>query len=686
MKIVWRILVVTLLVFTVSTPIFISENRAEAASGENFYVGVTFGGNSVADAEHLIDKVSSYTNLFIVDSWAISGAPNSTALDEICDYAVKANLSVIVYFSFIYYNYTLQIGNLYNSSTWELFGVTPWHVEWLNQAKARWGDKFLGVYLYDEPGGKQIDAGYWGGNMTTFTGASITAFANITSYADATTRFTQGILRSGSMQHVINSSIPNSVTSPLSVFTSDYALYWFDYKAGYSTVFTEIGGDEGINSKIQQIALCRGAATAQNKDWGAMITWATDNPPSPESGSAMLQDMTMVYNAGAKYVVVFDYQINGLGGLTDEQFNAIKQFWNNIHSSSSDSQGKYDGQVALVLPSNYGWGMRTPTDKIWGLWPADNESAQIWENTNKLIDKYGLNLDIVYADPQFSIQGKFTQTYLWNSTLTFSTEPSNSLPNELYVLATVTSSVGAVACVSTYLLTKRRKQKLTTLHLQESSPNQEELLKQPIKPRERIEFNEIFNAFVGMVDPLFDLLMGLHGEGEWDGIENSLKRCELATVNFLRVVKLASEKLNFQNLSFVIKAHQPKEAAHEIQSILEVLYENVSVLGSGNEFSEELQSDYSVLKSAILAYFILNDILLGQIVGDEEIGKEKSELANILSSFSEGTQTNIKTGLFTEITDTLRQEKTDITAVAESRALLRKQLNEFLNRQRTKSR
>ena len=195
------------------------------------------------------------------------------------------------------------------------------------------------------------------------------------------------------MQHVINSSISNSVTSPVPVFTSDYALYWFDYEAGYSTIFTEIGNNETMNGKIEAIDLCRGAATAQNKDWGAIITLVTDNPPSPESGSVMLKDMTMAYNAGAKYVVAFNYyQINGYGGLTDEQFNAIKQFWNNIHSSSSDSQGKYCGQVALVLPSDYGSGLRSPTDKIWGLWPADNESAQIWENMNKLIDKYGLNL------------------------------------------------------------------------------------------------------------------------------------------------------------------------------------------------------------------------------------------------------------------------------------------------------
>ena len=105
--------------------------------------------------------------------------------------------------------------------------------------------------------------------MTTFTGGRITSFVNTTSYADAARRFTRGILTSGSMQHIINSSIPNSVTIPIPVYTSDYALYWFDYKAGYNTVFVELGNNSPAKTKMQQIALCRGAATALKQGLGS---------------------------------------------------------------------------------------------------------------------------------------------------------------------------------------------------------------------------------------------------------------------------------------------------------------------------------------------------------------------------------------------------------------------------------
>jgi len=60
------------------------------------YVGVAFGGNTTQEAENLIDNVRGYTNLFILDSGRNAITENETAVNEICDYAVAAGLSVIV--------------------------------------------------------------------------------------------------------------------------------------------------------------------------------------------------------------------------------------------------------------------------------------------------------------------------------------------------------------------------------------------------------------------------------------------------------------------------------------------------------------------------------------------------------------------------------------------------------------
>lgn len=672
MKKMWRIIFVTLLVLATLTSTLTTEIHAKTASNEKVYVGVTFGGTTVEEAKQLIDKVSSYTNLFIVASWTIAGAFNSSVeLTEICDYAIQHNLAVIVYFSFIYYNYTRTVGNLYNSSVWDLYGVSPWHVGWLSQANEKWGDMFLGAYLYDEPGGKQIDTGYWGGNMTTFTGGRITSFANTTNYADAARRFTRGILNSGSMQHIINTSVPNSVNTPIPVYTSDYALYWFDYKAGYNTVFVELGNNSPANTKIQQIALCRGAATAQNKDWGAIVTLANNEPPIPENSSTVFNDMTMAYEAGAKYILVFNYELNGQGILTDEHFNVMKQFWDNIHSSSADSWSKSTGQVAFVLPTDYGWGIRHINDRMWGLWDPPNNSSQIWDNLNKLTEKYGLNLDVVYEDQNVNIQGLYTQTYLWNSTINFGSTQSSA--NQIYILFSIIGSVGAVACFSTYWVTKRRKQKPRTLILQKSNPTQQLFVEQPLKPVETVKFNSelsgIFDSFANITDPLFDLLMDLHGQVNWNNIDNCLTRCRLAKAIG---AKQATENLSFGNLSFYIKMRESKKLLEETKLLIRLLHKNALLIGSEDTL-EKVSAKLGSMKSAILSYFFLNDILLGQVLGDEATVKERIELINTLNNF----QHKVKYNLFAQLIEDLKKKDSDIS-IDQSRALLRKQLNEFI--------
>ena len=88
-----------------------------------------------------------------------------------------------------------------------------------------------------------------------------------------------------------------------SLFTSDYALYWFDYKAGYDTLFAQFGWNY---SRQLNVALCRGAATVQSKDWGAKVTGEYTMPPHIESGEQLYKDLILAYENRAKSIVVFD--------------------------------------------------------------------------------------------------------------------------------------------------------------------------------------------------------------------------------------------------------------------------------------------------------------------------------------------------------------------------------------------
>jgi hypothetical protein len=768
MKLRWLLhiaLLVSLLVSTVCLPVAnVYYHNALNLSNEEFFFGVSFGGNTANEAKLLIDKVKGYTNFFLVNNWDIS--TNETALTEICEYAVNANMYVMVYFDFIYYNVTGNIGSFYNATTWDVFGIIPWHIAWLNNAREKWGDKFLGVYLYDEPGGNQIDRGYWGGNNVTRSGRPISTFANVSDYSDAANRFVTSISRSRSMQLLTNTSLPDAINSKMPLFTSDYALYWFDYLAGYDTVFVELGWN---NSRTQQIALCRGAANMQEKQWGAMITWTYSDPPYLASGSEVLQDMFTAYRAGAKYVIVFDYpkypETNPYGILTEEHFTAMKEFWNYVHAYPRDIAERVDGQVALVLPKDYGWGMRRTQyiteDRIWGFWPEDEKMQLIGENMNRLIEKYGLKLDIIYDDSQFNFTEKYSQIYFWNSTIDLSTESvPGTPPYELYVALVIPAI--AIICVPSYLIMRRRKQRpakavfpvsaakarlrnfgngkleltdntikfyigkgrlkkrreiareipITDIESVKQVGNEltitwkettdtfviekmelvekinervTETMKEQKKVSEdketanqkRNELTGILSVAVEIVDSSFDILRSLQGRVDWNRVEGYLKRSE-ENVRSLAGQKIGTINLEFTRLSLTVKEHLPEEISKETYSILRSLYEYFSGLTSKNELLEQIHPNYQDTKTTIIAYYTLNDIILGTIVGDQEIGKESNELVMMLDDLSKGTDLKINVDAIKDVINKLGMEKGKESVIEESRAVFIQQLKELI--------
>ncbi len=379
MKITWLILTIILLTAIFSVIAYNHYKIETEVSEEDFFFGVSFGGKTSSQAKQLIDKVKGYTNLFLINSWDIT--TNETALNEVCKYAAEADLDFMVFFDFVSHT------------------GYPWHLTgWLDTAKERWKNQFLGVYLYDEPGGRQIVSGQWDEGI---------APRNSSDYGEAAEFFVTSISSTWSMRDLKNRGI--------SAFTSDFALYWFDYLAGYDAVFVEFGWN---HSRPQQIALGRGAATVQNKEWGVIITWTFQQPPYLEDETRFLEDLKTAYQAGAKYLIVFNYptypQDNPYGILADEHFDAMETFWNMMRSSQSSLE-KVEAEAAFVLPKDYGWGMRRPDDNIWfPEWGPDNKSALIWENMNKLIAKYGLKLDIIYDDPRFGFEEKYSNSYFWN--------------------------------------------------------------------------------------------------------------------------------------------------------------------------------------------------------------------------------------------------------------------------------
>jgi hypothetical protein len=199
-------------------------------------------------------------------------------------------------------------------------------------------------------------------------------------------------------------------------FTSDYALYWWDYLSGFDFVLAQLGWN---NTAAQEIGLVRGAANMQGKSWGTIITWTYRDEPYLASGDTIYEQMKLSYECGAEYVVVFNYaeDMDGLYGiLQEEHLQAMEQFWTNVVQNSEVVHGGIEAEAALVLPQSYGWAMRNPNEPIWGIWDTDEESEQIWNLLQDNLAQYGPHLDIVYDSTEFPVTGKYSQIVYWNQT------------------------------------------------------------------------------------------------------------------------------------------------------------------------------------------------------------------------------------------------------------------------------
>ncbi len=408
-------LVVVLAVSAFAALQFFSGTTAKAEA--DIYVGVAFAGNTTQQAKMLIDEVKDYTNLFVlaVGRNPISADPEK--LTEVCDYAVANGLSIIV---------NVGVAEVNNSAEWF------WDPPTLDGVKAewtqRWGDKFLGMYYNDEPGGIQLD-GSWR-KFFERAGDSLSEHNHpALQDLDKIRQEMLGYLENGTQpvdyqkerDFYVNrillddGGLQKLVASGIQTFTSDYGLFWWDYQGGYDTLFAELGWNCSVP---EQINLVKGAAYMQNKSWGTMITWKYNQQPYLDTADNIYNQMMTSYRAGAKYIAIFNYPYedsNPYGVLTEAHFADMQRFWQDITVGNVWSLDSH--RAVLVLPENFGWGMRNPTDTIWGFWLTDNRTTEVAVATCTLLERYGTSLDIIYEDPAYPVANvSYSEVYWWNQT------------------------------------------------------------------------------------------------------------------------------------------------------------------------------------------------------------------------------------------------------------------------------
>ena len=379
-KVASLIFLVALLILLLFSGIHFYLNSCSDSGKVDVFVGVDVAHDNITSLKERIDEVKTYTNFFVIGSTGITFYP--TKLDDVCQYLNDSRLNFAVY-----------MHTTANTT------VNFTQSEWLADAKQKWSAHFAGLYPYDEPGGHQIDSD---GEFMLINSQQAE------NYSDAANKYVENL--TGILAEYKNHDLP--------LLTSDYALYEFDYRAGYDVVLAQYAWN---HSRPLNTALCRGAATIQSKDWGVMITYTYDTPPYLASGPEIYQDMVTAYENGAKYIVLFDYARDPgtkvtHGILQHEHLDALRQFWQYVKEHPR-TDNKVENRIAYVLPKDYGNGFRGPNDWIWGLFSPDENSSEIWNDVNMWVEENKPLIDVIYEDTLQNGKFNYSRLIFWNGTI-----------------------------------------------------------------------------------------------------------------------------------------------------------------------------------------------------------------------------------------------------------------------------
>jgi hypothetical protein len=200
----------------------------------------------------------------------------------------------------------------------------------------------------------------------------------------------------------------------------------------------------------------------------------------------------------------------------------------------------------------------------------------------------------------------------------------------------------------------------------------EEAEDQKANDQKRIETAKIVTIAWEIGDYLFDLLMNLQGRVDWNRQETALKRFVESAKN-LPTIETSTANLDSTRLEATIKAHRSEEVSKEAYGILKAIDAYLNKLAANGVLPQKIHPDYNDAKQMVLAYYTLNDIIFGTIVGDKEIEKEKNELALMLDRLSKTLELKIDVEVIKRAASSLVIGEIKEGIIEESREVFRQQ-------------
>jgi len=184
---------------------------------------------------------------------------------------------------------------------------------------------------------------------------------------------------------------------------------------------------------------------------------------------------------------------------------------------------------------------------------------------------------------------------------------------------------------------------------------------------------DTMKAFLETTDSLFDILMSLHGRVDWNRLENALKSYE-ENAKLLPIQKTGTMIIDFTKLESAIRNSRLEEISKEVYDTLKSLKGQFNELALNNVLPEKVHPDYEDAKRIILAYYTLNDIIIGTIVGDKEINRERNELAAMLEGLAKTVELHIDVDAIIRVSDRLVNEKVDESLIEQNRTVFKQQI------------
>jgi len=171
----------------------------------------------------------------------------------------------------------------------------------------------------------------------------------------------------------------------------------------------------------------------------------------------------------------------------------------------------------------------------------------------------------------------------------------------------------------------------------------------------------------------FDVLMGLHERRvNWAGLEGIADK--LGSSWTFSGQTLAPLNLDFAKVSAAIKKQAPKETAKETFSILKLIYQYFDGLKPDANEKEKADLNLQNAKAGIVAYYTLNDLLLGKVVGEKDSEKEIYAFEGFLLGLAKESNVKVSFEDLRAKMDGLSGQMDDGSVVEQARGIFKEQL------------